>query len=325
MAERDTPEIRGWEFVRLIRAILPLALEGKTDFHILDESGEGADFVVRQGDARVIVEVKSVTPQTRARAEAFAQQVTEYRRHYEKQQRVRAIIAVPGIVSEPFTEPFRRRNIEIWDRPVINDYLNQLRRDVWPEDIARVANELLYRPQKALPTERLFADQLRRMPCGRPSAYQYQNLCSNILEFLFHPPLEKALTESRNDSGVNRRDIILPNYASDGFWKFMRDSYQADFVVVDAKNLCGGVRKVDVLQLAHYLAEHGTGLFGMLLTRTGSERSAEIIRREQWVLHRKLIVILNDDDLHQMLVSASGGDSPEAAIRQKIEAFRLGF
>ena len=48
-------------------------------------------------------------------------------------------------------------------------------------------------------------------------------------------------------------------------------------------------------------------------------------RREQWIIHRKLIIILNDDDLNQMVSFASNRSDPGIVIRQKIEDFRLGF
>jgi hypothetical protein len=124
---------------------------------------------------------------------------------------------------------------------------------------------------------------------------------------------------------VNRRDIILPNYATDGFWRFLRGTYSAEYVVVDAKNHCGpgAVKKDHVLQLANYLTAAGTGLFGMILTRQRESGSAKVTRREQWLIHRKMILTLTDDDLHQMIASRNTGSPPEEVVRQKLQDFRL--
>ncbi|MCW3158599.1 hypothetical protein [Micropruina sonneratiae] len=132
-------------------------------------------------------------------------------------------------------------------------------------------------------------------------------------------------TESPTRDGVNRRDIIIPNYASDGFWAHMLLFYSAHYIVVDAKNYVGAVKKREVLQLGNYLSQHGAGLFGMIACRTALDAGAEITRRELWAFHRKMIVVLNDDDLIQMLVAHAGGSDPGDVIRQKIEDFRLGF
>jgi hypothetical protein len=60
--------------------------------------------------------------------------------------------------------------------------------------------------------------------------------------------------------------------------------------------------KKQILQLANYLSQHGTGLLGIILTRTGDDSSAQYVRREQWMMHNKLILVLNDEDLIQMLL-----------------------
>ena len=49
----------------------------------------------------------------------------------------------------------------------------------------------------------------------------------------------------------------------------------------------------------------------------------KLIIREQWMIHRKLILILNDDDVHAMLIAKRDGYSPEDVVEQKIERFRL--
>ena len=323
--ESGSAQLSGWEFERLVALLL------KAEFgeQSVSESGgardPGFDFVVRKGRSRRLIEAKVPTPQTLGRATGLAAQLASALERYGRRDGdVMAVIVVPGAVSPRFKEPFQRQNIEVWDRDWIEELISRHRSRASEELIARIARyESTERAQAPTEAEALAA-RLAQTPCGRADAYFYQDLCVEIFDLLFCPPLEKPLTENRNESGVNRRDIILPNYASDGFWQFMRDAYRADYVVLDAKNLCGGVKKTHVLQLANYLESHGTGLFGMLLTRTGSERSAEIVRREQWAVHHKLILVLTDDDLRQMLLAVGAGESPEGSIRQKIEAFRLG-
>jgi hypothetical protein len=81
--------------------------------------------------------------------------------------------------------------------------------------------------------------------------------------------------------------------------------------------------KNSILQVANYLNVHGTGLFGLILARKEMDSTARWIRREQWVLHSKLIIGLDDDDLRQMVRTKLAGSDPAELIRQKIEDFRL--
>jgi hypothetical protein len=68
---------------------------------------------------------------------------------------------------------------------------------------------------------------------------------------------------------------------------------------------------------------HGTGLFGMLLTRHGLNENARWTRREHWVLHDKMIIGLDDEDMQQMLLTKLAGNNPADLIQQRIEDFRL--
>ena len=145
------------------------------------------------------------------------------------------------------------------------------------------------------------------------------------MEFLLCPPLEKPIPELSNQARTNRRDFIFPNYAISGYWFSLHTYYFAHFVVVDAKNFKDKVGKAEVLQIANYLSDHGAGLFGLIVSRNGGKRDAEITQREQWAIHRKMIVILDDSDMKQMLAIRSSGADPADLIRQKIEDFRLSF
>jgi hypothetical protein len=166
---------------------------------------------------------------------------------------------------------------------------------------------------------------LEKIRPGRADWSLYQETVRDILAEMFCPPLEQPLTEHSNQGGVSRRDIIFPNYMEQGFWKFLRDHYEAHYIVFDTKNYTGNVKKNDVLQLANYLNTHGAGLLGVLVCRNAADRSAEVTRREQWILHRKMIIVLNDHDLEQMQALFFEDDDPVKVIKQKIEDFRLSF
>jgi hypothetical protein len=168
-------------------------------------------------------------------------------------------------------------------------------------------------------------DRLSQIPPGRTEWSSYQSLCGDILSFLLCPPLAQPISESANQSRINRRDFVLPNYAIGGYWDYMRTHYQAHYIVVDAKNYTGNVKKKEILQIANYLSLHGAGQFGIVISRTGGDKSAELTRREQWIIHRKMIVLLNDDDMRQMISLRAANVDPAELIRQKIEDFRLGF
>jgi len=154
----------------------------------------------------------------------------------------------------------------------------------------------------------------------------YEKYCEDLLSFLFVPPLNPPIPQSRDERHVNRRDYVLPNYAADGgFWQFMRTHYEAHLVVAEVKNLSRGPGKDEILQVANYLNPRGTGLFALILARTDLDQAARWTCREQWVHYSKLIVGLSDEDVVQMVRTKTGGGDPAELVRQKIEDFRLGI
>jgi len=51
--------------------------------------------------------------------------------------------------------------------------------------------------------------------------------------------------------------------------------------------------------------------------------SAVYTLREVWAVDKKMIIILQDNDIEQMLLEKFSNREPENVIRQKIEDFRL--
>jgi hypothetical protein len=281
------------------------------------------DLIMHLGDDVYIIEVKRVTPLTEIRLEDTREQLIRYRAaalHKYRGRTVRSVLVVPGVFSTEKIESLTAVGVEVWDKAWLG---------------AAIQGEPLWHYKGQAPPHSPSSSQSQIEHCkklrselsaikpGLRAWSKYQKICMEIWEVLFYPELSRPINESTNETGVNRRDFVVPNYAADGFWAFMRNHYRADYVVVDAKNLSGHVSKSHVLQIANYMTRSGTGLFGVIMTRRGTDRSAQYTRREQWVLYNKMLLILDDDDVIQMLDNVIGGDDPSLVIRQKVEDFRL--
>ena len=117
--------------------------------------------------------------------------------------------------------------------------------------------------------------------------------------------------------------MIFENSAVDGFWSQIRNTYSAHYVVADAKNYGAPLKKQPVLDIAHYLKPYGCGLFGLLVSRKGAGLSALHAIREQWIGGQKLIVVLSDSELEEMINIKADGGKPEEVIRKAIADFRM--
>ncbi len=232
------------------------------------------------------------------------------------------VLAFPGIMSQSDFTLFKHHNIEIWDREVISF--------MFQKEIEQIDNNLfkkyfsVRKSKMKLEEELLY--ELKNISAGREDWSKYQKHIEKILAYLFGEILDAPITELSDKYGLNRRDFILRNYCESGFWKYLRDKYNADFIVIDAKNYKGKITKNQVLQITNYLKERGTGLFAIIISRNGKENNSSYqTRREKWILEKKMLIILSDDDIEKMILAKVSSNQPEEIIKQRIEEFRLGI
>lgn len=266
----------------------------------------------------IIIECKSTTTFTLGRLNDIIVQLKQYQSHSPTSK---LILAFPGRLSAQASQTLKNVNIEIWDLSYLSNKfvaeIPKVRHPILQSLLSGVRLSLTKSPEEKL------IDKLDLCKPGKSEWVSYQNLVGSILEQLFCPPLSNIHKEHTDAYAINRRDFIIPNYVEGGFWAFLRSQYSADYIVVDAKNYAGKVKKEQVLQIANYIKSHGTGLFGLIVCRNGGDRSCALTLREVWSIERKLIIVLTDYDLKEMLTTQSYGGKPETIIRQRIEDFRL--
>lgn len=276
------------------------------------------DLVCNRKGTPLIIEARNAAPLVQRRVEDTVLHLETY------QQRIpnaRLVLTTPVELQPKYKEFFEAHKIEVWDAPRLAQLFAAQLPEIKGSPLHSILSSIQAVPEHAVSDDLI--DSLRRIRSGREGWAHYQKHCASIFEYLFTPPLGKPIYELVDAFNVNRRDIILPNYAESGFWRFLRDKYAADYIVIDTKNHTNVIPKDSVLQIANYLKDFGAGLFGMLCSPCHPNRSAIHTQREQWLVHRKMIVFLTNDDLVQMITIRADDGSPEDVIKQKIEDFRL--
>ncbi|MFT4066898.1 HNH endonuclease [Paraburkholderia sp.] len=272
------------------------------------------------GIETLLIECKTYPALTAAHIHSAIGQLEKYKAGYGD---CRMVLAIPATLREEELSALRAANIEAWDLRYIASRFSMQIRESEPGYYRTLLLARITRP-KELAREQELINSLESCVPGKSDCYVYQTLVGEILECLFTPPLGKPIPELSDKSEANRRDFIMPNYTERGFWSFMRQKYEADYIVIDAKNYTRKIKKSEVLQIANYLKPHGAGLFGLIISRRGGDSSGcEHTLREQWLIHRKLILVLDDEDIKAMLMAKSDERLAEDVLGQKIEHFRL--
>lgn len=264
----------------------------------------------------VIGEIKIATSFTENRIRNIIAQLKE---HHEIKPDARLAFITPRDIPRRYQELFTENGIELWDRAYLRQEFASQIESAKSSQFAPLF--LTDAPENEFDS---LIRELRNCPFGTSSWSVYEKLVGKLLERLFCPPLNIPLSQQNDNAKKNRRDYILPNYSrNNDSWEYLRNRYSADYVVVDAKNSGKYVKKEDVLQIANYLKKGGTGLFGIIFSRKGTNSSSEYAAREMWLYEGKMIVILNDTDVEAMLLAKKSGTDPAELILKKIEDFRL--
>lgn len=228
------------EFERFLSNIL----EGSHDYgDVVAESplrsSEGtilrADFTAtRQQNGkreRVLIEAKAWSSVGGAQVRAAIEQIERYRQAGSFDI---AALVFPGGVGEDGEAALEAAEIEVWDLDhVAAAFAKEIAAQ--PASGFRLLYSLVAHSGGRRESDDLIAGMKACKP-GKEDWAKYQRVVADVFEFLFVPPLMSHFWESSDTLGANRRDIILSNYAVDGFWKFLRETYQAHYIVVDAKN-----------------------------------------------------------------------------------------
>jgi hypothetical protein len=280
----------------------------------------GADVVAQLADASsgdavlIVFEAKRVQLVT---MDLLRSQVARREILRMEHQNVQFILAVSGQLTAAARSAAERYALTVWDGPYIVARLSPELRTKWFGAIG-VEPAVDLRQSKG----RLLIDALHEISPGEKDALIYQKWVADAFEYLFVPPLGPVHYEDSDLDRRNRRDLILENWAPDGFWSQVRTAYGADQVVIDAKNYSGFLKKRPVLDLSHYLKPYGCGTFGIICSRKGAGPSAMHAIREHWIGGNKMILPLSDALVIEMLRLKPTGTPPEEILRRHVANFR---
>lgn len=158
---------------------------------------------------------------------------------------------------------------------------------------------------------------------GRDHWKEFEDLCVEILNYAFIPDLDAPLLQNRSEDKLDVRDAIYPIRSSEAFWHEIRFSTHSRFVVAEFKNYKESIGQREVESLQQYLYVKAMRTFGLLCSRQQPKDSALAARRRAWVESGKLILLLSDEELSDIIRARSYGENPTTVLDAQLEEFLL--
>ena len=167
------------------------------------------------------------------------------------------------------------------------------------------------------------AGLLHDLPPGNNHWREYEDICIDILNHVFNNTLGTPTIQSTSDDQLDRRDAIYPILNGNSFWDAIRSDCRTRLVVAEFKNYTEPIAQKEVESIQQYLFVKGLRTFGILCSRKLPSQSAKLARRRAWMEFDKLIVMVSDAELTEMLQLHAIGEDPSSIIDDQLNEFFL--
>jgi hypothetical protein len=165
--------------------------------------------------------------------------------------------------------------------------------------------------------------ELKSINKGKASWAQYEKVCEKILKYLFPNDLHGWHSQKRTDDGLNRYDYVCRVRPTTEFWKFVIDHLDSRYVLFEFKNYSGKIKQGQILTTEKYLLERGLRRMAIIMTRVGAEPHAVAMTQGAMREHGKLMLIVNDEKVCEMLHMKERGEDPTDSLFEVADDFLL--
>ena len=169
------------------------------------------------------------------------------------------------------------------------------------------------------------ANRLSSCPAGTNGWKEFEDVCIEILRYLFVPPLAKPKIQPRTFSGIDRRDAVFPNrnFDASNTWGHILQELGARMVLFEFKNYdITDIGKKEVDQTRNYMTDPMGRLAIMVCNKLPNE-AAHIRRNTVFSSEKKIILFVTKDHLEEMLFIKERGEDPADLIVDLVEWFYL--
>lgn len=161
--------------------------------------------------------------------------------------------------------------------------------------------------------------RLRACDPGQKYATQYEDICADIIKFLFLERFNKLRTQCRTKDGLFRMDMVCAVKEAGSFWGLIRHHYNSHFIVFECKNYGRKLPQELIYSTEKYLFNAALRNVSIMISRKGFSKNAALAADGCLKEHGKLILDITDDDLVKMIHKKVAGEDPADYLIDRLE------
>ncbi|WP_448700883.1 restriction endonuclease [Mucilaginibacter sp. AW1-3] len=313
------------------------------------------DLLVERNQSTTLIEVKfyrskkGVANAVRNAAEQLKRLLTAYKKPAS------GLLIIAAYSSQELRDELANAGILLWDR---SDIYNLIKFGLADARLLENFEQLLNEAKQGLDTEEVFADviltqrspdtyfagletpfrpgyslppppgrdycgELNAIPPGQPGWRDYELKCIEILRYLFEDDLNNWHTQTTTDDAMSRFDMICRIVSANDFWRSLIQSFQSRYVLFEFKNYVEPIGQDQIYTTERYLYLRGLRSVAFIITRNGGSERAVNAAKGALREHGKLILILANKDLCEMLRMKAEGKVPTDYLSDKLDDFLI--
>ena len=150
---------------------------------------------------------------------------------------------------------------------------------------------------------------------------EYENLCIDILQYLFSDALGIWEKQKNSNDNLYRFDLIcsVKDGNKDEFWKFILDFFKSKYVVFEFKNYTDQITQREVYTTEKYLYLKAFRSVGFIISNNGCSENAIISAKGILRENGKLLICLANEDLEKMLLDKINGGSGSELLSNRLD------
>ena len=123
----------------------------------------------------------------------------------------------------------------------------------------------------------------------------------------------------RTDDSLSRYDLISRIVSVDDFWRTLVHSFNSRYILFEFKNYSDQLPASQIYSTERYLYPKALRAVSMIIARQGASQNALTAAKGALRESGKLILILNQEDIEEMVRRKDRGDSPSDYLSDKLD------
>lgn len=167
--------------------------------------------------------------------------------------------------------------------------------------------------------------ELKLCKKGKEGFKEYEEICTKILKYLFSNELTLWKSQEKSNKDLYRFDLFcrIKDDNNKTFWSIMENYFRSKYIIFDFKNYTEKISQKEIYTTEKYLYLKALRSVAFVITNEGYDKNALWATRGCLREHGKLILLLTNQDLLNMIKKKNEDENPSDYLLIKLDEILL--